>query len=58
MDCETLNESQIMISGITREEALAKFKAGVIRSMKQYDAGLVETFDNVDDFLSDLHNSE
>lgn len=58
MDCETLNESQIMISGITREEALAKFKAGVIRSMKQYEAGLVETFDNVDDFLSDLHNSE
>lgn len=58
MDCETLDEGQIMISGITREEALSKFKAGVIRSMKQYESGLVETFDNVDDFLSDLHNSE
>lgn len=58
MDCEIVNESQIMMSGITKEEALAKFKAGVIRSMKQYEAGLTETFDNVDDFLRDLHSPE
>ncbi len=48
-----------MISGITKEEAeLAGFKAGLVRSMKQYNAGLVKTFDNVDDFLADLHSSE
>jgi len=26
--------------------------------MKQYNVGEVETFDNVDDFLKDLHSSE
>jgi hypothetical protein len=53
------DEASIMISGITKEEAeLAEFKAGVVRSMKQYNAGLVETFDNVDDFLADLHSPE
>jgi hypothetical protein len=27
---ETINEDQIMISGIIKEEVLAKFKAGII----------------------------
>ena len=50
----------MMISGITEKEdtALVEFKAGVVRSMKQYGAGLVKTFDNVDDFLADLRNPE
>lgn len=48
-----------MISAITtKETALVEFKVGVIRSMKQHNAGLVDTFDNVDDFLADLHNPE
>lgn len=51
--------SSIMISGITKEDpARAEFKAGIIRSMKQYNTGLVKTFDNVDDFLADLHSPE
>lgn len=58
MDCEIVNENQIMMSGITKEEALEEFKAGMIRSLKQYEAGLTETFDNMDDFLSNLHSSE
>ena len=42
---------------ITKEEAaLAEFKAGVVRSIKQYKEGLVETFDTVEDFLDDLHS--
>jgi hypothetical protein len=52
-------ESPIMIAGITKEEAaLVEFKAGVVRSMEQYNAGLVKTFDNIDDFLADLHSPE
>ena len=50
------DEKTLMIS--TEETALAEFKAGVVRSMKQYNAGRVETFDNVDDFLADLHSPE
>jgi hypothetical protein len=54
-----LEDEALMISGITKEEAeLAEFKAGLVRSMKQYNAGLVETFDNVDDLLADLHSPE
>ena len=57
---DTLGKEQmLMISAITtKETALVEFKAGVVRSMKQYNAGLVDTFDNVDDFLADLHNPE
>ena len=52
-------DSLIKISGIAKDEfARAEFKSGVVRSMKQYNAGLVETFDNVDDFLADLHSTE
>jgi len=40
------------------EAALEEFKAGLIRSIKQYKAGLVKTFDDVDDFLNDLHNQD
>ena len=48
-----------MISAIaTQKTELEEFKAGVVRSMKQYNAGFVKTFDNVDDFLADLHSSE
>ena len=42
----------------TQRTELEEFKAGVVRSMKQYNAGLVKTFDNVDDFLADLHSPE
>lgn len=41
-----------------QKTALEEFKDGVVRSMKQHNSGLVETFDNVDDFLADLHSSE
>ncbi len=52
-------KSLIMISGITEEEpALVEFKAGVVRSMKQYNVGLVKTFANAEDFLADLHSPE
>lgn len=43
----------------TKEEAaLAEFKAGVVRSIKQFKEGLVETFDTVEDFLEDLHSEQ
>ena len=60
MACNKKEENIMMISGITKKEdtALVEFKAGVVRSMKQYNAGLVKTFDNVDDLLEDLHNPE
>jgi hypothetical protein len=52
-------EQTVMISAInTKETVLEEFKAGVVRSMKQYNAGLVKTFDNADDFLADLHSPE
>ena len=35
-----------------------EFRAGILRSMKQYNAGLVKTFDNVDEFLDDLHQED
>ena len=56
----TLEKEQIStISAIaTQKTELEEFKAGVVRSMKQYNAGLVKTFDNVDDLLADLHNPE
>jgi len=56
----TLEKEQIStISAIaTQKTALEEFKAGVVRSMKQYNAGIVETFDNVDEFLADLHKPE
>lgn len=41
-----------------KETALEEFKAGVVRSMKQYNAGLAKNFDDADDFLDDLHNPE
>jgi len=48
-------EQTVMISAInTKETVLEEFKAGVVRSMKQYNAGLVKNFDNADDFLADF----
>lgn len=41
-----------------KTKALDEFKVGVVRSMAQYNAGLVKTFDNVDDLLADLHSPE
>jgi hypothetical protein len=60
MACNEKEENIMMISGITKKEGtvLVEFKAGVVRSMKQYNSGLVKTFDNVDDFLADLRNPE
>ncbi len=42
----------------TETPALEEFKAGLVRSMKQYNAGLIKTFDDVDDLLKDLHNPD
>jgi len=36
------------------EAALQKFEAGLARSIKQYKAGEVETFDDKDEFLRSL----
>ena len=41
-----------------KEGKLAEFEAGVVKSMKQYNAGTVKTFDNVEDLLDDLHSTE
>jgi hypothetical protein len=52
-------EQKSTISAIAAQKTeLEEFKAGMVRSMKQYNAGLVKTFDNVDDFLADLHSPE
>jgi len=56
MACSDTPKDVQMISAKT--PALEEFKAGVVRSMEQYNASLVKTFDNVDDFLADLHNPE
>jgi hypothetical protein len=42
----------------TQRTELEELKAGVVRSMKQYNAGLVKTLDNIDDLLADLHSPE
>jgi hypothetical protein len=55
----TLEKKQISIPAIvTKDTALEEFKTGIVRSMQQYNAGKVKTFDNMDDFLADLHNTE
>ena len=41
-----------------RNSELDEFKAGLVRSMKQYNAGKVKSFDNVEYFLNDLHATE
>jgi len=56
MACLDTPKEVQMISANT--SALEEFKVGMVRSMKQYNAGLVKTFDNVDDFLADLHDPE
>jgi hypothetical protein len=50
--------SEKQVPTISNLTAITDFKAGVVRSIKQYNEGEVETFDNVDDFLADLHSSE
>jgi hypothetical protein len=49
-------EKNLRIANISEETALEELKAGVVRSMKQYNAGLVKTFADIDEFLDDLHN--
>jgi hypothetical protein len=52
-------EKTSMNSNIPAEEnVMEEFKAGLVRSLKQYNAGLVKTFDDIDEFLDDLHNRE
>jgi hypothetical protein len=51
-------EKNLMISNTAKGNVLEEFKAGVVRSMEQYNAGLVKTFDDTDEFLDDLHNPE
>ena len=41
-----------------KELELEEFKVGVVWSMKQYNAGVVKSFDNVEDLLNDLHAAE
>ncbi len=36
------------------EAALREFEAGLARSIKQYKAGVVETFDDKDEFIKTL----
>jgi hypothetical protein len=43
---------------VPKTAALDEFKAGIVRSMVQYNADLVKTFDNVDDLLADLNSPE
>jgi hypothetical protein len=48
-----------MSSNIPAEEtAMKEFKAGLVRSLKQYNAAYAKTFDDIDEFLDDLHNPE
>jgi len=42
------------VSVDANEAALQKFEAGLARSIKQYKAGEVETFDDKDEFLRTL----
>ena len=50
-------ENKAMVAD-ANEAALKEFEAGLARSIKQYKSGQVETFDNVDDLLADLHSPE
>jgi hypothetical protein len=52
------NDRTTMASTNADNAALRDFKAGLVRSMRQLNAGLVKTFDDVDDFLDDLHSPE
>jgi len=50
-------ENQAII-GNGNEAALQEFEAGLRRSIKQADAGLVKTFKTKDEFLNHLKNLE
>jgi hypothetical protein len=55
----TENDRVTVISTNADDDAAREeFKTGLIRSIKQYNAGLVKTFEDVDDFLNDLHNPD
>ncbi|VVB62543.1 Uncharacterised protein [uncultured archaeon] len=43
---------------ILSTDPLEEFKDGLIRSMKQYNAGQVKTANSAEEFLEELHNSE
>lgn len=46
------DQDQELVTNLT---AITEFKAGMVRSLKQYKAGEVETFDSLEDLLRDLH---
>ena len=52
------SEKTITKEDVNDKTPLEEFKAGVVKSMKQYNEGLVETFDNVEDFLKDLNSPD
>lgn len=56
--CESLGRAPQRTCDPKKATELAEFRAGVVKSMKQYNAGAVKTFDNVEDLLDDLHSSE
>lgn len=52
------NGDVIVTSDTTKDTALDKFKAGVIRGLKQYNAGQIKVFDDIDEALNYLHNAK
>jgi len=60
MCIDTSGKEEILIESVvsTKRAALDDFKAGVVQSMKQYNACLVKTFDSADDFLADLRGPD
>ncbi|MCJ7445337.1 MAG: hypothetical protein MUO26_12580 [Methanotrichaceae archaeon] len=45
-------EDQELVTNLT---VITEFKAGVVRSMKQYNAGLAKSFDSLEDLMRDLN---
>lgn len=60
MCSDTPGKEEVLIESVATAKgtAMDDFKAGVVQSMKQYNACLVRTFDSADDFLADLHGSD
>jgi hypothetical protein len=52
------DRTTVISTNADSDAVLEEFKAGLVRSMRQHNAGLVKTFDDVDDFLDDLHSLE
>lgn len=56
--CESLGRAPQRPYDQKEANELEEFKAGVVKSMKQYNEGKVKNFDKVEDLLDDLHSSE